>query len=435
RHRLDDYRPYAYKTKDFGKTWTAISEGLPQDSYVHVIRQDPQRSDLLYAGTETGVWVSFDDGEHWQSLQLNLPTSPVYDLIVKGNDLAVATHGRAFWILDDVSPLRQFDGFTANARFHLFKPAAALRINPGEFYLPRQQFVGTNPPDGALIYYSLNAEPSGAMTLEIRDPNGKVIRKFTDPKRTPVKPSEDIILPPPPVPSLPASVGLNRFVWDVRYAPPNTVPGAVFLSGRPKGPLVTPGQYQVKLTVDGESQTVPIEVKIDPRVQISSMDLEKQLDFALKIRDLLSRASGTILETRELRTQLDALQERLASDPKAKEVLLASAELQKRSASVEDALIQINLKTLKDLIKFPIELSGQLAELESIVENADSLPTQQNYAAFQDLSAKVNQQLALWKQLVGKDLVELNQQMAKSGIPGVSLYPEKHKSENDGSGI
>jgi photosystem II stability/assembly factor-like uncharacterized protein len=429
RHRLDDYRPYAYKTGDFGKTWTAISKGLPPDSYVHVVRQDPQRTDLLYAGTETGVWVSFDDGGHWQSLQLNLPTTPVYDLIVKGNDLAVATHGRAFWILDDVSPLRQFDASAANASFHLFKPATAFRINPGEFFLPRQEFVGTNPPNGALIYYSLSAAPSGSMTLEITDRNGKPVRKFTNPRKTPVEALEDVILPPPPTLPLPAAAGLNRFVWDVRYAPPNTVPSDVFLSGRPRGPLVTPGQYQVKLTVDGKSQTVPIEIMLDPRVQVPLTDLERQLEFALKIRDLLSRASDAILETRELRTQLEALQLRLAGDAKAKDVLLAAAKLQKKSASLEDALIQINLKTLKDLIKFPIKLSGQLAELESIVENADSLPTQQNYAAFQDLGAKVNQQLAFWKQLMNEDLVELNQEMARSGIPGVSFYPRQEKPE------
>jgi hypothetical protein len=431
RHRLDDYRPYAYKTKDFGQTWTAISEGLPQDSYVHVVRQDPQRRDLLYAGTETGVWVSFDDGGHWQSLQLNLPTAPVYDLIVKGNDLAVATHGRAFWILDDASPLRQFDASTANAGFRLFKPAAAFRINPGEFFLPTQEFVGTNPPNGALIYYSLSAVPSGPMTLEITDQNGKLVRKFTRPRKTPAEASEDVLLPPP-APPLSAETGLNRFVWDVRYAPPNTVPGDVFLSGRPRGPLVTPGQYQVKLTVNGKSQTVPIEIKLDRRVQVASADLEKQLEFALEIRDLLSRASAAILETRELRTQLEALQLRLADDPKAKEALLAAAELQRKSASVEEALIQINLKTLKDLIKFPIKLSGQLAELESIVENADSLPTQQNYLAFQDLGAKVNQQLAFWKQLVNEDLVELNQEMTRRGIPGVSLYPRLEKPETNG---
>jgi len=432
RHRLDDYRPYAYKTKDFGQTWTAISEGLPQDSYVHVVRQDPQRRDLLYAGTETGVWVSFDDGGHWQSLQLNLPTAPVYDLIVKDNDLAVATHGRAFWILDDASPLRQFDASTANAAFHLFKPAPAFRINPGEFFLPRQEFVGTNPPNGALIYYSLSTASSGPMTLEIIDQHGRLVRKFTNPRTKPAEPSEDVILPPPPAPPLPAEAGLNRFVWDIRYAPPNTVPGDVFLSGRPRGPLVTPGQYQVKLTVDGKSQTVPIEIKLDSRVQVASTDLLKQLEFALKIRDLLGCASATILETRELRRQLEALQLRLAGDPKAKDVLLAAAELQRKSASVEEALIQTNLKTLKDLIKFPIKLSGQLAELESIVENADSLPTRQNYAAFQDLGAKVNHQLTFWKQLVNEGLVELNQEMTRSGIPGVSFYPREEKPETGG---
>jgi len=209
------------------------------------------------------------------------------------------------------------------------------------------------------------------------------------------------------------------------------VPGDVFLSGRPKGPLVTPGHYQLKLTVDGEPETVPIEINLDPRVQVGSTDLEQQLEFALEIRDLLSRASATILDTRDLRTQLEALQLRLGGDPKTRKVLVAAAELQKKSASVENALIQNNLKTLKDLIKFPIELSGQLAELESIVENADSSPTQQNVAAFKILGEKVNQQLAYWKQLVDKDLVELNQEMAKSGVSGVSIRPRQEKSEID----
>jgi photosystem II stability/assembly factor-like uncharacterized protein len=430
RHKLDDYKPYAYKTKDFGKTWVAINAELPRDSYVHVVREDPRCPGLLYAGTETGVWVSLDDGAHWQSLQLNLPTAPVYDLIVKDNDLAIATHGRAFWILDDISPLREMASSKFDSSFHLFTPSLAYRINPGDFFLPKQEMVGANPPDGARIYFELASAPAGSVTIEITDAHGLLVRRFSNPKKAPLEESRDVIAPPRPAPPIPTQPGLNGFVWDLRYSPPDTIPGAVFLSGRPKGPLVVPGEYRITMTVNGKSQTVPISVEVDPRVHLSTEDLERQLRFALKARDLLSKVSATIMETRTVQVQLDGLERAFATDPKAKPTLLLCAEIKGKAHAIEDALDQVNVKTLKDLIQFPIQLSGQLAELEGLVENADSAPTRQNLMAFEVLEKRIGEQLAAWNGLVRNDLVQINTSIEKAGIPAVVLRSQAESPDS-----
>src|SRR6185437_1255998 len=270
RFRVDDLRPYVYRTHDGGKTWQLITNGLPDDSPVNAVREDPVRKGLLFAATETAVWVSFNDGEHWESLQLNLPHTSMRVLWVHDNDLVVATHGRSFWILDDIAPLRQINTETAEADVHLFQTAPAYRVrrdNNTDTPLPADEPAGENPPDGALLDYYLNAPASGAVTLEILDSHGKLVRRYSStdrPDRSPEELQKEMI--PAywlkPFASLSTTAGMHRWVWDLRYAPPTTTQHEYPISAipyrtprYPLGPLVLPGSYTVRLTADGKTQT------------------------------------------------------------------------------------------------------------------------------------------------------------------------------------
>ena len=325
-HKLDILKPYLYKTSDYGKTWTLITNGIPDGAYTHVVREDPKQKGLLYAGTETGIYVSFNDGGAWQSLQLNLPTSPIHDLIIKNDDLAVATHGRSFWELDDISPLRQLG---AQGDMVLYKPSTTYRLLWPEDY-ERRQPVAPNPPTGAVISYYLTAPHKDEVTLEILDSQGKTVRKYSSLE------SKEALTPPewpdqePPQERIPAEAGLNRFAWNLRYDGPHKLPGEVGAEYRNRGPYALPGMYQVRLTAGGKSQTVPLELKVDPRVQTSAADLQKQFDLEMKIVNQLSDLHRTVEEIRNVRTQFRTLQERVADDSRYKPILSTGEALEKR---------------------------------------------------------------------------------------------------------
>src|SRR5712672_1861810 len=269
-HKLDDFKPYIFKTTDFGKTWSAITTGLPDGTYVHAVREDPKRKGMLYAGTETGAWVSFDDGSHWQALQLNLPTTPVHDLLIHGDDLVVATHGRAFWVLDDISPLRQANASIAGEEAHLFASRNATRTRMG--HTKRRRYaIGENPPDGAALYYYLKDEPKDPVKLDLLDAQGKVIRAFTSEEKKKDGGSDEWEKDEAEE-HIPAKAGMNEFTWDLRYESPQKIPAAIYDEGDPVGPFVLPGNYQVRLTVGAKNFTAPIEVALDPRVKTSAED-------------------------------------------------------------------------------------------------------------------------------------------------------------------
>src|SRR3954468_11201009 len=268
RHQFDDLRPYIYKTADFGKTWKKLTQGIPDTTFVRAVREDPKKKGLLYAGTETGVFVSFDDGANWHGLKLNLPTTPVHDLVIKGNDLVVGTHGRAFWIIDDLSPLRQYTDDIGAKNAFLYKPAEAYRIQAGAAgdRHPSKR-TGQNPPAGAVFYYFLKDAPKKDIEakIEILDASGKVIRKYSsaeyDPLEEPLDPDDK-----KPEKQLKPEAGLNRFVWDLRYEEAHRIPGYYlweYGSGA-RGPVAVPGHYQARLTVAGQSQTSDFDLKLDP---------------------------------------------------------------------------------------------------------------------------------------------------------------------------
>jgi photosystem II stability/assembly factor-like uncharacterized protein len=419
-HKLDDFHPYIFKTNDFGKTWSKIIGGLPDNSYVHAVREDPARKGLLYAGTETGVWVSFNDGANWQPLQLNLPTTPIHDLIIHNDDLIVATHGRSFWVLDDIGPLRQLTPAISNEPVHLFAPSTAIRTRIG--HRERRRFaIAENPPQGAILYYWLKEKPKEPVRLEVLDDQGKTLRTVssTVKKETeePTEFDED-----PEITHMPAEAGLNLFVWDLRGQMPMKIPKAIYDNGKPAGPLVLPGTYQVRLTVGGKSYTAPIEIKMDPRVKTSSDDLRKQFDLLSKLRDSEDEMNKAILGIRDLNNQLQALEKRLGSVKESKALADSCAELRKKVRAIEEELIQVNATAQEDEANYPTKLNSKLGYLSGVTDSADTAPTRAEFEVFAELDKQLQAALNKWREVLSKDLPALNDSMRKQDIAVVGTW-------------
>ena len=426
RHKLDDFRPYIFKTADSGKTWTKISTGVPDNSYVHAVREDPKRKGLLYAGTENGVYISFDDGSHWQPLKLNLPRTPVHDLTIKDDDLIVATHGRAFWSLDGIAPLRQMTAAPTTDEAHLYQPASVVRFRGPGFTLPAGVPVGPNPPAGAVIDYWLKTAPKDQITLEILDASGKLVRKYSSKKSAAgASPDEEEFGVSRPGQELPVEVGLNRFVWDLQNDSPTIVPGAVGWGGRPEGPLAAPGTYQIKFTVAGKTSTASFELTKDPRVSATQADLEKQQELAMRISGRVGAGNEAVNQLRSVRSQLDALKKRLSADPSAKPILDSVDALNKKMNAVEEKIIQPKSTAGEDPLNFPIQVANQLADLQETVESADSAPTAASYTVFDELNTRLEVQLAAWHEIQSKDLAALNAAIQKANIPAIAPAAEK----------
>ncbi len=430
RHQMDDISAHIYRTHDSGKTWTKITNGIPATAYVHAVREDPVRKGLLFAGTETGAYFSLNDGELWQPLQLNLPVTAVRDLVVKGNDLVVATHGRSFWILDDISPLRELNAETAAASVHLFHPATAIRVRKNaarDTPLPPETPAGKNPPAGAIIDYSLHSTPSGEVTLEIIDNAGGVVRKFSS-NDQPRKIDETQAFPTywfnPPAP-LSKNSGLNRFVWDLRYERPPSMRYSYSIAAAygedaimiPEGPLALPGVYQVKLTVDGRSYAAPLELKMDPRVRIAPLALSQQFTQEVKTIEAMKRSYDTVQQINDLRSQLKDLQAKVNSDPGAKVLLDAINSLDKKAAelmAIEQTYPPVGMVSAASL-------NGAFGSLLLSVESSDAAPTAQAIAAFANYRELLDQQLAKWAVVKQKELPSLNAMLEARQLKKISI--------------
>jgi hypothetical protein len=435
RHRLDDAKPYAFRTEDYGKSWTPITAGLAPEAYLHVIRRDPARSGLLYAGTEAGIMMSYDEGAHWQSLQLNLPVVPVHDLVVHGDSLAVATHGRAFWIIDDLSPVRQWSPTIPTETAHLFKPAVANHTVFGGRGAPRY-FGGANPPAGAVINYTLSAQigkPRPAkdadkdadkkdkdkekdkpdpldqrISLDILDESGKLVRHFPeaedakspgedDSKSEPQEDEEEGRASKPIKP--PHLAGFNAFVWDLRTDKARAIKNAPLWAGSVAGPKVLPGRYQVKLTVDGSSQTQPLEILADPRGTATRDELAKQFALHSAINALLTEVHDAVLEIRATRVKIMAAKKTAAAARQAAKVAAAADALDGKLTEVEEILIQPRSHASEDALNFPVRLNNMLAALGALVGSGDAAPTAQDEAMFAELKSETASALARWREL------------------------------------
>ena len=424
RHKFDDFRPLIYRTRDGGKNWILTANGIPEGSYVRSVREDPKRKGLLFAGTETGVYFSVDDGGHWQPLKLNLPTVPVHDLEIHGDDLVAATHGRSFWVLDDITPLRQLDAVSPAAEMVLFKPQTALRLHLATD-IDRRGPVGDNPPPGAIINYYFKSAPRGEVRLEIIDADGKVVRTLSSrEKKGDEQPPEwpDQVKE---VTTIPAAAGMNRYAWNLRWEPPVKIPGAFYSGIGPQGPLAQPGQYTVKLTVGSQSQSQPLEIMMDPRVKnVNPEELRKQFALAMQVRDANTELHRAVNQIRTMRAEIKALQQRFESDPAIKPLLEHAAELDKKMTPVEEQLIQVNMKGSEANLAFPNMLNEQFDSLSSVVQSGDGAPSQQQYEVFKMLRGQLDQQLAAWKQIFSTDVPAFNNHMKSSSVPALYLPPE-----------
>ena len=430
-YKLDDFRPYLYKTNDYGKTWKKITDGIPDNAFTRVIREDPNRRGLLFAGTETGLYASFDDGENWQSLRLNLPVVPITDLAIhkREKDLVAATQGRAFWVLDDLPVLYQLAD-AAKRDAYLFKPKDTYRMPGGGFGGGGGGgAVGRNPSGGAVVYYHLKSKTAGEVTLELLDSSGKLIKKFTSkaadgPSQAAPVSEEEGFFGGGGVRRVPAEAGLNRFVWDLRYPDATRFPGLIMWAGSTGGPRVVPGTYQVKLTVDGESMVQSFEVKKDPRIETTQADFAKQLDLLLKIRDKFSETSEAILQIRDARKQIDDITTRLKDQPSGKAIADAAQSLKAKLTAVEEELYQTRNQSSQDPLNYPIRLNNKLAALTGVAGSSDTAPTEQSYAVFDELVGKIDVQLKKLEETMRNDLPAFNKTVRDQDIPAVIVKPK-----------
>jgi photosystem II stability/assembly factor-like uncharacterized protein len=436
RFRINDMRPYIYRTRDAGKTWKLITSGLPDFGPVDTVREDLVRKGLLFAGTENSVWVSFDDGEHWQTLQLNLPHTAMRDLWIHENDLIVATHGRSFWILDDISPLREIAESVAGPA-HLFQPAPAYRVQRDtntDTPLPPDEPAAENPPDGAIIDYYLTSPSATPVTVEILDGQGKLVRRFSSADQPEVA---DEALKKQLIPlywirkhkSLSAGSGMHRWVWDLHYPAPvatrHEYPIAAVPHDTPRfplGPTAVPGQYTVRLTVDGKSLSAPLTVKMDPRIQISAADLEKKFQIEARLASLLSQTSEAVLLAGSVRDQLQktsqkpgsALSSAVSAYQKKLATILGSSPGFLAPPSSEMTLSRVN---------------GQVSTLYGQIWQVDAAPTKSQLRATDTVEHDSSDVLKRWDALKNTDLPELNRQLRDARLPELKLEADMHKDE------
>lgn len=423
--RLDDLRPHIYRTRDGGRSWTHITSGIPDGGIINAVREDPVRRGLLFAGSEQAVYVSFDDGDHWQSLRLNMPAISIRDIVIKDNDLLAGTHGRGFWILDDISPLRQLTPATLAAPATLYRPGRATRVRWNmntDTPLPPDEPAGANPPDGAIIYYSLRGAATGPVTLEVRDAKGALVRRFAsdDPVEEPI-PGRNIpdywIRPQQRLGTAP---GMHRFVWDLHYPDPRGVSfgypiSAVFMNTakEPTGPWVMPGTYTVTLSVDGARYSQPLMVRMDPRVKTPALVLAQQHALSLALTEAMSANADTLAALRALRGKVRAARAN-ASGAAAS----ALAEFDRKAQALEGAGGGFfgggggGTPTLAGI-------AGQLGTLLNTVQDADVAPTSQLLLAIADRRKAASGLIASWRALRTTELAALNTALRTAGVPEI----------------
>lgn len=409
RYRSQDVRPYVYRTTDYGRTWTPIVAGIPAGHYVRTIREDLRRPGLLYAGTEMGVLVSFDDGARWQSLQLNLPAVQVPGLVLAGDDVVIATHGRSYYVLDNVTPLRQARAELAAATVHLYTPATATRTlsRPTESYNRRRSFQ----PE---IDYYLGA-PADSVVMDILDARGGLIRRFTARAPAAGAPAGG------GAGGLAATKGHHRFGWDMRYPGPRDFPGLIFWGANTQGPLAPPGRYQARLTALGQVQTVAFEIVKDPRLtEVTQADFEAQFQMATEITRRVDEAHRGVLEVRGVRDQVADRLRRSGDAALAEEAGRFRAAI----SDVEGEIYQVRLQARQDPLNYPIKLNNQIAALRGIVESADARPTDQVRTALDFLSAELDAQLTRLQILFTEDLGRLNDRLRRLGLDPI-VVPDR----------
>jgi photosystem II stability/assembly factor-like uncharacterized protein len=408
-HRLDDTHPYIWKTTDYGRTWKSLAAKLPQDVYLHAVREDPKRRGLLYLGTERGVSFSQDDGATWQVLGLNLPTVAVHDLVVKDDDLVLGTHGRSMWILDDLTPIREWSKEIANAPVHLFPARPAVRWEYRSSF--HADGPGENPPHGAVINYFLKKKIDGEITMEIVDPGGAVVRKLSSKKEPPDFEEDDPDAPgrPPEKAALSTDAGVQRAMWNLDYDSATVIKKAK-TEGNPKAaPRAVPGTYTARLTVEGKTVTTPLEVRPDPRLTVPLPEIDEQVKFARKVQAQVTRLATLVAQIRSVREQVALRSEALEGSARAADWTKAAKDLVSKCDALEEKIHQPKAEVEYDILAKGAKLYSRLSPLLNFVVDGSGVPTKGERDVFNDQVRELDGLEAEWKALVSGDLAALGQ--------------------------
>jgi len=411
RYQRDDRAPYVYRTDDFGQTWAKIVTGIPGDDFARAIREDIKKPGLLYLGTELGPYVSFDNGGTWQSVRPELPVTPVHGIVSTENDLVIGTHGRSFYILDNAAILRQFTPEVAGATVHLFDPPAAIR----------------GVSRGVSIDYLLK-NTADKVTIEILDAQGQLINLYSgvaekEGAKPEAAPAGDEDGARRQAPRAAAKAGMNRFVWDMRYANAKDFPGMILWAGSTRGPAALPGNYQVRLTAGAETKTAGFTIRRNPNLAtVSESDLQEQFTLALQIRDMVTQANETVIRIRDLKKQIAERVAAVRSKEKGQQssdAVISGEALTLKLTMVEGEIYQYRNQSSQDPLNYPIKLNNKLAALQGVVESGDGKPTEQAYAVFKELSARLDEQLAKLAAIVKTNVALFNKEIQKRKLEGV----------------
>lgn len=432
RYKSDDFAPYLFKTEDYGATWTKIVDGIDHDAFTRVVRADPQRPGLLYAGTETGMWISFNDGGAWEPFQLNLPIVPITDLVIKNDDLVVATQGRSFWVLDDLTMLHQWEEQVEAADAWLFQPRPSYRLRGGR----REGSLtnGTNPHNGVVMHYRL-AEELGerALQLEILDAQGAVIRTLIAKADTEGKQGEDGSdkgadkdrRPGEPEPVLERAAGTHRYVWNLRYPDASSFDGIILWAGGTAGPRAVPGSYQARFTLDGEVVgEVEFDLLADPRAESDQAGLQAQFDFLIDIRDKLTETHDAISRIRAVRSQVQAVYARARGHASEEAMRAMGDAMLDEMKLIEEALYQTKNRSNQDPLNFPIRLNNKLSALGSTAAMGDYRPTAQARQVYAELVGLIDAELAKLQDIEQSSIPAFNDFVAQLAIPAIPPQSE-----------
>jgi photosystem II stability/assembly factor-like uncharacterized protein len=462
-YQMNDLKPYIYRTSDYGASWQLVVDGIPSNEFVRVVREDPVRKGLLYAGTEKGVWVSFNNGTSWQTLRRNLPIVPVHDLAIKEGDLIAATHGRSFWILDDLSALRQLTPTITTKAAHLFKPRDVYRAGfggGGGNGAAGDHPTGQNPPSGAIVYYWLK-QPSQVVTMEFVDPAGKVIRTFTsnqDPlvardslrqaaradsirkagakadssQRSEARGEETQQEGPrraPPPPRVANKAGLNTFSWNLRYPEASSFENLIMWAAGTQGPVAVPGTYTVRMKVNGTTESETFRVMKDPRSKATQADLETQFAFLLKVRDETSKANDAVKLVRNVRAQITDRESKLPQDKRAS-FETAAKPLEATLTAAENEIYQTKNRSGQDPLNYPIKLNNKIAALAGVASSTDARPTSQTLEVYRVLSAQLDVQLDRIHSALRSSLPALNRELSAAGLQPIVESTQELSSDS-----
>ena len=404
-YKTGDFQPYMYKTKDYGKTWEKITNGIPNNHFTRVLRADPNKEKLLYAGTESGMYISFDDGISWNSFQLNLPLVPITDLTIKNNNLIAATQGRSLWLIDDLTPLHQLNKEVNNASMKLFKPIDSYRMGSPGRGTPRN--AGKNHHNGVEVFFNIDdkiLDENTSVTLEFLDNEKKLIKKYDN------QSDENV---------LDINGEKNSFVWNMRYDDAKGFDGLIMWAASLRGPIASPGKYYVKLTVNEKSEEQSFNILKDPRSNSTDEDLKEQFDFLLSVRDKVSDIHQAIIDIRSSRSQLIDLKSKISD--KYPDMENSISDVISRITLIEEKLYQTKNRSGQDPLNFPIRLNNKLAHLTSVASVGNFKPTDQMYNVRDELIGLIDKELKMWEDIKENDLVKLNSTILENNIQLITI--------------